>query len=157
MGENGGESPVRSNTPTNPPLYGVGAPADRDWDAVEDAIGDQGDGLPAVGSFVLYKLFPPLKHKEHFDIWFQIVTLILESHGLHRLIDKSIERPMRNSQNAETWKELSLQVREWLRRSIDRKVVQEITTTGRRTKWADDFMHECKLHMHGEGHGALQH
>ncbi|CAP93265.1 hypothetical protein PCH_Pc16g05950 [Penicillium rubens Wisconsin 54-1255] len=108
MGEIGHGSPVRTSRPTKAPLYGVGAPDDRDWDAVEDATGDQGVGLPPVGSFVLYNLFPPLKHKQHFDIWFQIVTLILESYGLHRLIDKSIERPMRNSPNAEKWMELSL-------------------------------------------------
>lgn len=156
MGEIGHGSPVRTSRPIKAPLYGVGAPDDRDWDAVEDATGDQGVGLPPVGSFVLYNLFPPLKHKQHFDIWFQIVTLILESYGLHRLIDKSIERPMRNSPNAEKWMELSLLVREWLRGSVHRDVRQEITATGRRTKWADDFMNECKLHMRGEGHGALQ-
>ncbi|CAI7574783.1 unnamed protein product [Penicillium glandicola] len=142
----------------NTPLYGAGAPEDRDWDTVEDVtdtIGDQGEGLPTIGSFVLYKLEPLLKEKEDFDNWFSAVSRILEGHGLQRLIDKTILRPTRNSPNAETWMKLSMQVSSWLRICIDPDVAKYITSNGKRTKWADDFMHECKLYMRGEGHGAL--
>ncbi|KAI3281062.1 hypothetical protein DTO002I6_9976 [Penicillium roqueforti] len=150
-----GTGPVQT---ANQPLVGVGAPKNKDWDEVEDAsysTGDQSEGLPAVGSFVLYKMEPLLKEKEDFDNWLGMVTKILESHGLHRLIDKNIERPDRDAANAETWMKLSMQVSTWLRLCIDPDVAKYITSSGKRTKWADDFMHECKLHMRGEGHGAL--
>ncbi|KAJ6118841.1 hypothetical protein N7471_013461 [Penicillium samsonianum] len=154
----GPATPIATNNTTTAPLYGTGAPEDRDWDTVEDVtdtIGDQGEGLPAIGSFVLYKLEPLLKEKEDFDNWFNAVSRILEGHGLQRLIDKNILRPTRNSPNAETWMKLSMQVSSWLRICIDPDVAKYITSSGKRTKWADDFMHECKLHMRGEGHGAL--
>jgi hypothetical protein len=92
-------------------VVGAGAPDDRNWDEVEDAIftaGDQGDDLPAIGSFMLYKLEPPLKHKEDFDKWYDGIVKILRGHGLHRLIDKSIERPVRSSPNAQIWMKLSM-------------------------------------------------
>ncbi|KAJ5284839.1 hypothetical protein N7524_000145 [Penicillium chrysogenum] len=54
-----------------------------------------------------------------------------------------------------SWVELSMQVATWLAHCIDPEVVQDITSTGERTTLADDFMHQCKLHMRGEGHGAL--
>ena len=51
---------------------------------------------------------PLLKEKEDFDNWLGMVTKILESHGLYRLIDKNIERPDRDAANAETWMKLSI-------------------------------------------------
>ncbi|KAJ5971829.1 uncharacterized protein N7479_001747 [Penicillium vulpinum] len=142
------------------PLVGPGAAIGKNWDAIEDtdqttASGDQSNGLPEIGSFVLYKIEPPLKEKEDFDEWYDTVTRILEGHSLHRLIDKNIERPDTDSEDAEKWMKLSIQVRAWLRHSIDSDVVKDITSTGQRTKWADDFMYQCKLQMRGEGHGAL--
>lgn len=43
-----------------------------------------------------------------------MVTKILESHGLHHLIDKTIERPDRDAAIAETWMKLSMQVSTYL-------------------------------------------
>lgn len=61
---------IVTNNITTAPLYGTRALEDRDWDIVEDVtdtIGDQGEGLPTISSFVLYKLEPLLKEKEDFD------------------------------------------------------------------------------------------
>jgi hypothetical protein len=88
----------------------------------------------------LYKLEPQLKDKEDFDYWYGGVVRILRCHGLQRLIDINVERPMRDSPNAQAWVELSMQVATWLAHCIVPEVVQDIT---------------CKLHMRGELHGAL--
>ena len=51
---------------------------------------------------------PLLKEKEDFDNWLGMVTKILESYGLYRLIDKNIERLDCDAANAETWMKLSM-------------------------------------------------
>ncbi|KAJ5836274.1 hypothetical protein N7447_002300 [Penicillium robsamsonii] len=142
------------------PLWGPGSVGGKDWTSVEDADqttlgGDQGEGLPEIGSFVLYKIEPPLKEKEDFDTWLDTVTKILQGHNLHRLINKEVEKPDRDSENAEKWMKISMQVRAWLRAGLDPEIAKDITSTGERTTWADDFMQVCKKQLRGEGHGAL--
>ncbi|KAJ6140009.1 hypothetical protein N7471_006495 [Penicillium samsonianum] len=51
----GGGGNNTASVTTNAPLFGTGAPKDKDWDAVEDAVKttrDQSETLPAVGSFI---------------------------------------------------------------------------------------------------------
>ncbi|KAJ5922117.1 hypothetical protein N7516_009820 [Penicillium verrucosum] len=137
---------------------GPGAPDDRNWADFIDAMnttGDQGDYLPVIGNFSLHKVEPRLKHKEDFDTWYHSVVNILRGRGLHRLINTALEKPMRNSPNAEAWMNMSMQVSAWLEYCIDPEVVRKITSRGEETTFADDFMRQCKLHMRGEGHGAL--
>ncbi|KAJ9492653.1 hypothetical protein VN97_g549 [Penicillium thymicola] len=138
MNYDNGEGPSRTNNNNNnnvipSPTFGVGAPSDRNWNGITKMIytaGDQGDKLPAVGSSVLYKLDPQLKHKEEFDQWYEGIVKILRGHNLHRLIDNAIERPLRNSPNAELWIQLSMQISAWLAHCIDPVVVRDITSTG---------------------------
>ncbi|KAJ5868408.1 hypothetical protein N7534_002961 [Penicillium rubens] len=99
------------------PAIGRGATKSKDWYAYLDIVrtnGTQADKLPKIGSFVLYKLEPPLKNKEDFDNWYNGVYKILRGHHLHRLIDKNIERPDIDAENAEDWVTLSIQVVGWL-------------------------------------------
>jgi hypothetical protein len=71
-------------------------------DALDTAIGgDQSEGLPEIGSFLLFEIEPVLKGREDFDYWLDTVTSNLRGHSLHRLINKDIKKPARNSVNAE--------------------------------------------------------
>lgn len=55
--DNGGGGLSGTNTYNAGPALGAGAADNRNWDDFEDVIytaGDQGDDLPAIGSFVSY-------------------------------------------------------------------------------------------------------
>jgi hypothetical protein len=139
------------------PLWGPGAPNNNDWHEVIEAIQakNQGEDLPASGTFTLSLIPSLLKEAGNFDEWYNVVIQILQNHGLDRLIDLSFPRPMRNAVEAENWMKCSMQVRAWLYRCIDSSLAQEITTRAGRTAWADEFMHECRAHMKGKGHRGI--
>jgi hypothetical protein len=140
------------------PTIGRGAAKSKDWYAYLDTVrtnGTQADKLPKIGSFVLYKLEPPLKNKEDFDNWYNGVYKILRGHHLHRLIDKNIERPDTDADNAEDWVTLSIQVTGWLTQCIDPDIANDLINSGERVELADDFMYQLKLYMRGEGYTAL--
>ncbi|CRL28833.1 unnamed protein product [Penicillium camemberti] len=66
-------------------------PNDRNWYDKEDvAVTDQSVGLPVIGTFNLYKITLPLKHREDLDNWIDTVEKILEGHNLQNLIKKSV-------------------------------------------------------------------
>ncbi|KAJ6147945.1 MAG: hypothetical protein LBE64_08300 [Acinetobacter pittii] len=146
------------NTTNSNARIGAGAPSDDNWYEYIDAVqtgGTQADKLPVIGSFVLYKLEPSLKNKEDFNTWYDRVYRILRGYRLHKLIDKNVERPYIDAPDAENWFTLSIQVTAWLSYCIEPEIVKDINSTGQRVELADDFMHQLKLYMRGEGHDAL--
>lgn len=74
---------------------------------------------------------------------------------LSRLIDDNIPRPPRNSEEAQDWVTLSERVHTWLAASIDPNLRVEITWRGGKTRWADEFMRQCRKHLIGDGFHAL--
>lgn len=67
------------------PLY------DKDWHAKKDVtVADQSVGLPNIGTVILFKITPPLKHKVDLDKWINKVEKILESHNSQNLIKKDV-------------------------------------------------------------------
>jgi hypothetical protein len=73
-----------------------------------------------------------------------LVYKILRGHHLHRLIDKNIERPDTDAENAEDWVTLSIQVAGWLTQCIDPDIANDLTNSGERIELADDFMYQLK-------------
>lgn len=132
-------------------------PNDRNWYDEEDVVvTDQSVGLPEIGTFNLYKITPPLKHREDLDNWIDTVEKILEGHNLQNLIKKSVPWPTRRDPNGQKWRTLSKQVRTWLSSSLDITLMQQINGRGNPTSFADELLDEIKKHLKGEGYGALK-
>ncbi|KAJ5406820.1 hypothetical protein N7465_008104 [Penicillium sp. CMV-2018d] len=117
-------------------------PHNRNWYDEEDITpDDQSVGLPEIGTFTLFMITPPPKHKVDLDNWLDKVEKILESHNLHNLIKKDVLWPHRDSENGQKWKTISK---------------QELNSRGNKMSFADEFVDELKKLMKGEGHGALK-
>ncbi|KAJ5961192.1 uncharacterized protein N7479_008342 [Penicillium vulpinum] len=134
-----------------------GAPSNCDWDEVEfenPTDEDQSTDLPDQCRFEVF-FIEPLKERENFDVWLEGVEQYLRPLTLHHLLDATIKRPFRDSPNAEKWRQLSQQVRAWLTKKMDAKVLQGIMARGGRVTFADEFMAETRKFMLDEGHDVL--
>lgn len=140
------------------PLYGIGAPDDKNWDEVErvqSMAPDQGYDLPDPAIITLYKITPQLTSSDDFDAWEAMVVKQLWGLKLHNLIDDKIERPYRNAENAEPWVDLSERVCSWLSYGLDPALNREISMRSGNIRWADKFMSECKRCFKAKGHAAI--
>jgi hypothetical protein len=128
-----------------------------DWKAIRTTVvANQSVNLPEPGSFNLYKLTPPIKERADLDNWIDQVEKVLRGYNLHHLINKDIPWPRIRDPNGQKWNTLSLQVGSWLSSSIHHTVMQEINARGSDLYYADELFAEIKIHMKGEGHGAIK-
>ena len=156
--DNDNDAAIGAGNNNTTPTIGRGVTKSKDQYAYLDTVRTnrtQADKLPKIGSFVLYKLEPPLKNKEDFDNQYNGVYKILRGHHLYRLINKNIERPDIDVENAEDQVTLSIQVVGWLTQCIDPDIANNLTNSRERIELADDFIYQLKLYIRGEGYTTL--
>ena len=122
------------------------AASSRDWSVLpEDEIIDQATDLPEAFTFDT-GLNCPLDNRAKFGLWLRGITLILQEHGLEKLIDIRIARPFRQSTNSKRWVEFSRKIQHWLTKNMSDALIQEITTGshGARLQLADEFIEQAK-------------
>ncbi|KAJ5676313.1 hypothetical protein N7536_012485 [Penicillium majusculum] len=137
-----------ATVPTTVPLYGPGAPADRNWDAVDELqhkAPDQAYQLPDPKTIKLFPITPPLSHRDDYDACEAMVVNQLKALRLRNLIDDKILSPYRNTRNVERWITLSERACSWLSYGLDPAVNREINLRSGNIRWADKFMHEQKF------------
>ncbi|CAI7665823.1 unnamed protein product [Penicillium viridicatum] len=110
MSANNAPAAAPTAPPATVPLYGEGAPKNKNWDEVENAQSvapDQAYNLPDPATVTLYKITPQLTSGDDFDTWEAMVVKQLRGLQLHNLIDDKVDRPDRNDPYATRWVELS--------------------------------------------------
>ncbi|KAJ9483166.1 hypothetical protein VN97_g10246 [Penicillium thymicola] len=117
----------------------------RDWSTLlpaERQTGqiDQAFQLPQIPSFMLYQFRCVLEHPSNYVTWRNDIYQILKVHKLHRLIDRGIPRPYKDSPNARRWQEMSIEVRRWISWNMNPIFVRMIVKETPRAELADEFM-----------------
>lgn len=146
----GNPAKPESNSQQAQPLYGEGAPNDKNWDEfakAEEAILGQAYNLPDPDLIQLPKVEHPLSESEDLVGWLIMVNEQLDRLRLRKLIDESIPHPMGNSEEVENWVTLSERVCTWLAASIDPNLRRGITLRGGKIRWADEFIRQCRQHF----------
>lgn len=146
------------------PLMGPDAPDDDNWSEViqhhPHAVADQSIGLPELGSYHLYPIYPPLPKEatlENFEEWHQVIMKSLQDFGMQNLVEKEVQRPKRNAQNAEKWWQMSTHTQTWITRCVDQKLATDILRRHPETRLADKFMDELRKEFRREGQEAINH
>lgn len=118
------------------PLVGRGAPANSHWESCDFDIkpANQAVSLRDSDSVTLYRIKPQLSSKEDFEAWEKAVQRRLASAKLLNLIDINIEKPMRNTDEAINWMNLSTKVLGGLADSISPALNKEIENRSRGKK-----------------------
>ena len=112
---------------------------------------DQSANLPDMYDFVLPKSNNVLKDPANFDEWLRLMTQILRSYRLDKLLDISIPRPERNSIHAAKWQRLSMEVRNWLGHQMAPSIYKMIKDRGYRLELADELILNAHLAFKGPG------
>ena len=89
---------------------------------------DQSTGLPQWQSFTLQSPTRTLENFEQFETWSSEVKGILQEQKLLGLIDRELPRPPKKNESGMNWMRVSLQVGEWLKKSIAQDARMDISS-----------------------------
>ncbi|KAJ5812335.1 hypothetical protein N7474_008636 [Penicillium riverlandense] len=105
-----------------------------------ETIPDQGTNLPQHG-FILPDATHVLSNALYFDDWLHKALHTTQQHNLHRLLNINVPRPELNgSIHAVRWQDYSLQLKDWLARSMSSELYDQIASSGRPILLGDEFI-----------------
>lgn len=105
---------------------------------------DQTVGLPSFPREDIPAIRTEL-NTSNFDAWFKEIWRILQRRHFCSLVHVGIPRPCRENDGSEWWAERSTIVRNWLERSMQKELAQEINAACWDKAFADEFMDKTIL------------
>lgn len=127
-----------------------------EWETLlNEVVDNQAEGLPDFANVTdLHNFEIKLEDTRRFSVWSEKVTFMLQARGLQHIINDKIPRPGKDEPAAQKWRQISMEVKQWLVDNMSDEVYQNIScfsSLDSRVVFADEFMREAKRVIQGEG------